>query len=127
MKERKIKNRSGNETTINKESSNYVCHKIMQTFPPFKLSAVPPTITVPPEDVAVEIGQTASFHCSAVGIPTPKVEWFFETTSLSEGSDLSVGSVDRSRRGTYVCFVSSEAGTATALAKLIIFGKLSAS
>ena len=84
---------------------------------------MPPTITIPPEDVAVEVGQTASFHCLAVGIPTPSVEWFFKATSLSKRSNLTVGNVDRTRAGSYACFVSNEAGTADAVAKLNIFGK----
>ena len=86
--------------------------------------SVPPTITVPPEDVAVEVGQTASFHCAAVGIPTPKVEWFLGTTKISEGSTLTVEDVRVARgAGTYVCLVSSEAGRVSALAKLIVYGK----
>jgi hypothetical protein len=80
---------------------------------------------VPPEDVAVEIGQSASFHCAAVGIPTPTVEWFLGTTKISEGSTLIVEDVSQARGGsTYVCLVSSEAGRVDALAKLIVFGKL---
>ena len=85
--------------------------------------AVPPTITVPPEDIAVEVGETASLHCAAVGIPTPTVEWFLGTTKISEGSTLTIESVNVARGGTYVCLVSSEAGMATALAKLIVFGE----
>ena len=53
------------------------------------------------------------------------MEWFFGTTKISEGSTLSIENIDRSNGGTYVCFVSSEAGSATALAKLNVFGKLS--
>ena len=77
-------------------------------------------ITVPPVDVAVEVGQRAAFHCAAVGIPTPTVEWFLGTTKISEGSDLRIEAAERG--GTYVCFVSNEAGTANALAKLVVFG-----
>lgn len=83
---------------------------------------VPPTITVPPEDVAVEVGQTATFQCAAVGIPAPTVEWFFGTAEkVSDGMTISVENVDKG--GTYVCLVTSEAGTASALAKLIVYGK----
>ena len=86
--------------------------------------AVPPTITVPPEDVAVEVGQSASFHCAAVGIPTPTIEWFLGTTKVSEGSTLTIEDVSLARGGsTYVCLVSSEAGRVSSLAKLIVFGK----
>ena len=85
------------------------------------LFPVPPTITVPPEDVATEIGQTATFQCAAVGIPAPTVEWFFGTEKVSDGPTISVDNVDQG--GTYVCLVTSEAGTDTALAKLIVYGK----
>lgn len=82
---------------------------------------MPPTITVPPEDVAVEVGQTASFHCVAVGIPSPTVKWFFGTTEVSEGNTLNVENA--ARGGTYVCLASNDADSADALAKLIVFGK----
>lgn len=78
---------------------------------------------MPPEDIAVEVGQSASFQCAAVGIPTPTVEWFFGTTKISEGSTLMVEDVSLARGGsTYVCLVSSEAGRVSALAKLMVFG-----
>ena len=81
-------------------------------------------ITVPPEDMAVEVGQSASFHCAAVGIPMPTIEWYLGTTKVSEGSTLTVEDVSLARGGsTYVCLVSSEAGRVSALAKLIVFGK----
>lgn len=69
----------------------------------------------------MEVGQPASFQCAAVGIPTPKVEWFQETEKISEGMILNIESV--SRGGTYVCLVTNEAGSANALAKLNVFGK----
>ena len=73
----------------------------------------------------MEVDQTATFHCAAVGIPAPKVEWFLETTKVSEGSTLTIEDVSLVRGGsTYVCLVSSEAGSVSALAKLIVFGKM---
>ena len=46
--------------------------------------SVPPTITVPPVDQAAKEGESVTFTCTAVGVPDPKIEWFRDSTSVSE-------------------------------------------
>ena len=78
-----------------------------------------------PVDVAVQVGQSATFHCPAAGIPSPTVEWFLETTKVAEGPTLTVEDSRLTRGGsTYVCLVSSTVGRVSALAELMVFGKV---
>ena len=38
-------------------------------------SAVPPVITIPPQDAAVELGRNVQFSCFASGVPAPTIQW----------------------------------------------------
>ena len=82
-----------------------------------------PTIISLPQDIAIEKGSKASFTCSAVGIPTPTVEWFVGTQRVGKGSVFTITDVDSSKAGTYTCGVSNIAGSTTASATLVVFGK----
>ena len=49
-----------------------------------QLPAVRPVITVPPKDQAAKKGETVVFTCMAIGIPEPKIEWYFRDTQKVE-------------------------------------------
>ena len=87
------------------------------------LTLVPPVIVSPPTDIAIRLGTTATFNCSAIGDPPPRVEWFRGTSRLAEGTTLTFPSVSSSLAGIYTCGVTSSAGANAASARLIIFGK----
>ena len=82
-----------------------------------------PIIIVLPQDTSAEKGGMASFKCTAFGIPTPTVEWFVGTRPVGSGNTLSIPNVNASNATVYTCGVSNNAGTTTASARLVVFGK----
>ena len=82
-------------------------------------------ITIPPEDVIVNVGETATFRCVGSGIPTPTVKWYNEASSLiTEGTTLTVENVQAARRNPiYICVVSSGTESVTKNAQLITYGE----
>lgn len=89
-------------------------------------STVEPTITNPPEDTVVKVGETATFKCVGSGIPTPVVKWYNELGNLiTTGTTLTRENVQSTGRNpTFVCIVSSDAGTAEKVVKLTVYGEL---
>ena len=96
---------------------------ILSCFFHLTLCIVPPVITVPPEDTAVEEGSEATFTCFATGTPRPRIQWLFNGEVIEEGSRLTVASVDDTNSGTYTCEATNVAGVASATATLAVFGK----
>ena len=94
----------------------------------------PPTITAPPQSVAVESGSNAEFTCTATGLGTLTFVWTTpvgtlpssvennNTAAMTATSTLRLTSVNTSYRGDYVCTVSNERGMATAQATLSVIG-----
>ena len=92
----------------------------------FVFTAVAPTISNPPEDAVVKVGETATFRCVGSGIPTPTVEWYDERGNLlATGTTLMRENVQSTGRNpTFICIVSSDAGRAQTVVKLTVYGKL---
>ena len=88
------------------------------------LCIVPPVITVPPEDTAVEEGTEANFTCFAIGTPQPRIQWLFNGEVIEEGSRLTVASVDNAEQNIYTCEATNVAGEASAPVILAVFGRL---
>ena len=84
---------------------------------------VAPIIISQPSDTSAQNGSTASFNCKGAGIPIPTVEWFIGTRPVGNGNTLYIPNVKASHATVYTCGVSNNAGTATASARLVVFGK----
>lgn len=84
---------------------------------------VTPTIVGPPKDTSAQEGTTASFTCSAVGIPLPTIQWFMGTQLVGEGRVFSISDVDSTKAGTYTCVAKNNAGNTASSSRLIVFGK----
>ena len=98
-----------------------------------------PVIYQSPQNATVLESDTVIFLCSATGLPSPSIEWFYleedETLdSLSEDSDYNISTTafgdgnvtsqlyiddaTSSDAGTYVCQASSNGAKSTAFAML---------
>ena len=99
----------------------YVLVQIFNVF-----ATVAPTISNPPEDAVVKVGETATFRCVGSGIPIPRVEWYDERGNLlAIGTTLTRENVQSTGRNpTFICIVSSDAGRAERAVKLTVYGKL---
>ena len=60
---------------------------------------------------SVQEGDEASFHCGAIGNPTPKVSWFKDGRSIGTGNTLSFVAF-RNRSGEYWCSADNGLGSA---------------
>ena len=102
-------------------------------------SVDPPTITVPPQSTAVDIGSNTEFMCTARGEGTLTFTWTttapvdvsssaqtqFNLQDGSETNTLSLTNVRSNHSGTYACSVSNERGsTGPYQATLTIIGGL---
>lgn len=82
---------------------------------------VPPMITIPPTNVAVEQGMPAQFMCVAIGIPTPSISWLKNGVPLQQNTNaIQLASTQLSDQAVYSCVASNNAGTAQASANLTI-------
>ena len=84
---------------------------------------VAPTITVPPNNVATQVGQSATFSCFAIGTPRPIIRWVHRGQEVGGGSTLVISDVNVGDQGRYTCRVNNSAGVAMATANLTVFGK----
>ncbi|XP_068583669.1 vascular cell adhesion protein 1-like [Cebidichthys violaceus] len=68
-----------------------------------------------PDPVTVTVGNPLQLSCSAVGNPGPSYAWTTpsESTSTSNGSNLTFNSTTFADEGKYVCYVSNGVGTVT--------------
>jgi hypothetical protein len=74
---------------------------------------IPPAITTQPTNVAVSVGQSATFTVVATGVPTPGYQWRKEGIAIAgaTGSSFTIGSTATTDAGNYSVVVSSNAGT----------------
>ncbi|CAH1243536.1 PTPRA [Branchiostoma lanceolatum] len=92
----------------------------------------PPTITQHPTNQTVDVEHQATFTCSSQGVPTPKIIWYNDSSTITPGGQISVDvitgkvngidvvtstltitSVDREDNGEYKCTSSNAAGDDT--------------
>ena len=64
-----------------------------------------------PANQSVQEGDEASFHCGAMGNPTPKISWFKDGRSVGTGNTLSFVAF-RNRSGEYWCSAHNGLGSA---------------
>lgn len=83
---------------------------------------MPPTIIIPPEDVAVKEGNVATFTCSARGTPMPIIEWLIGDQVVAEGSPLMIDNIQKNDERIYICRARSAAGEVSASARLTLYG-----
>ena len=97
---------------------------------------VPPeNVTVTPEVQAKKEGTSATFECTADGIPTPELSWYkgagdkletngdIEIANKSGSSILTIKLVDPKDDGTYTCRAENRAGTGEASGFLAVYCK----
>jgi hypothetical protein len=86
---------------------------------------VPPSVTLPPTNQTVTVGQAATFTASASGTPAPTVQWqvstnggnTFSNVRDATGTTLTVPNVSTSMNGDeYRAVFSNSSGTATSSA-----------
>ncbi|KAF0175877.1 MAG: peptidase domain protein [Limisphaerales bacterium] len=72
-----------------------------------------PIITVPPQDLTVQAGTSATLTVSATGTPPPAYQWLFNGTNLpgATSSDLTLANVQPANAGTYSVRVSNANGS----------------
>ena len=108
---------------------------------PFPSHSVdPPTITIPPQSTAADIGSNTEFMCTARGEGTLTFTWMttapvdvsssvqtqFNPQDGTETNTLGLTNVGSNHSGIYACSVSNERGsTGPYQATLTIIGKLS--
>ncbi|XP_066299131.1 angiopoietin-1 receptor-like [Branchiostoma lanceolatum] len=92
----------------------------------------PPTITQHPANQRVDVELQATFTCSSQGVPTPKIIWYNDSSTITPGGQISVDvitgkvngidvvtstltitSVGREDNGEYKCTSSNAAGDDT--------------
>ncbi|XP_041425838.1 basement membrane-specific heparan sulfate proteoglycan core protein isoform X9 [Xenopus laevis] len=75
-----------------------------------------PNAAAEPRQLTVQRGQSAEFHCTATGNPTPTVEWTggpnggLSSRAIVQGGILRFQSVEPSDEGQYTCRVQNSVG-----------------
>ena len=85
--------------------------------------AVLPTITVPPQSIAVAMGMEGRFTCFAIGFPAPEIEWVFQGSVVGRGTELLISEATESTMGLYTCSAVNLGGVTNQTAHLFTFGK----
>ena len=85
------------------------------------MTIVPPVLTTLPEENVVRLGESVTFSCEALAVPSPSYHWekaatsdgtnseavmIGERVSIAEGN-LTISVVKRSDRGYYTCVVDN--------------------
>jgi rhamnogalacturonyl hydrolase YesR/predicted secreted protein len=99
----------------------------------YALNALP-TISTPPSNLTVTVGQSANFTVQASGNPSPSFQWQLNGANLTNSSrisgatsaNLSVTNAQLSDAGNYAVLVSNLAGNATTTAVTLAVNQLPA-
>ncbi len=72
-----------------------------------------PVITVPPTNLSVIQGETATFQIEATGSPDPGFQWYFGGTAMAgaTGNTLVIANAQTTNAGSYRVTVSNAAGS----------------
>jgi len=70
-----------------------------------------PSFSIVPVNQTVKEADTAIFHCTATGNPTPKITWLKDGTTVATGSTLSF-EANRTHSGKYWCLAENGLKTA---------------
>lgn len=79
---------------------------------------MPPTASVVPEVIYGNVGDSASFTCTATGVPTPNITWYRSGKQVSgssyeiilvtaNSSQLTIKNVTHADHGYYECRATS--------------------
>nr|AAQ10890.1 roundabout-like protein 4 [Danio rerio] len=86
-----------------------------------------PVLLRKPEDVSVQLGESAQFFCEADGDPMPSIEWSREQGPLPNGRylinpdhSLQIHYVTAQDMGRYSCTVENKLGVSVASAQLLV-------
>nr|XP_055064219.1 roundabout homolog 1 isoform X2 [Misgurnus anguillicaudatus] len=86
-----------------------------------------PVLLQKPEDVSVQLGESAQFFCEAYGDPMPSVEWRREQGPLPNGRylinpdhSLQIHYVTAQDMGRYTCSAKNKLGVSVASAQLFV-------
>ncbi|XP_077098499.1 roundabout homolog 4 isoform X2 [Siphateles boraxobius] len=86
-----------------------------------------PMLLRKPEDVSVQLGESAQFFCEADGDPMPSVEWSRDQGPLPNGRylinpdhSLQIHYVTAQDMGRYTCTAENKLGVSVASAKLLV-------
>lgn len=92
-----------------------------------------PLIIRPPDNAAVQVGDSVMLTCISEGIPPPVVTFYFNGEEMKEDAVIiindtshivTITTVDKSHDGEYSCVASSVAGSvASNLSRITVFGK----
>jgi len=87
-------------------------------------------ITQKPSSVIVEEGQNVSLLCKAAGQPKPRITWRKAFSHVSKerkvvvGGKLTILGIKKADGGTYVCSVRNLLGQDSAVAQVMVLGRL---
>ena len=91
---------------------------------------VPPTFVESPMNQTIPKGHTASFPCTALGVPRPSITWYKSHDLITSNAryhilanqTLVIYSVTAQDSGSLTCRAMNEAGTREAKAYLLVAG-----
>ena len=67
---------------------------------------VAPGLITEPVDQTVTESENVTFHCNAIGNPTPKISWMKDGKTVAEGKTLSF-ETNRNQSGKYWCLAEN--------------------
>lgn len=85
-----------------------------------------PTIYNFIHSAALNVGNNASFSCTAEGNPEPVVTWYFQNRNLTTGKQkimLKISKAKLANAGEYSCTAANEVGLDTRNLSLTVKGK----
>ncbi|ELT91389.1 hypothetical protein CAPTEDRAFT_220775 [Capitella teleta] len=112
------------------DQGTYICHAANnQGQPQAEISSVrvlePPSIRIPPLDVASPVGSSVTLQCLTKGRPRVKTEWLHNGVRVQDSASISVSdtmltlnALEMSQSGAYQCFARNALGTTYATSRI---------
>lgn len=93
-------------------------------FIPYIVIAVPPEVSVQPQQATVVKGEHVEFSCTATGVPLPAVTWYSSRGLVLRNNTLVIANVSKNDHGEYLCEAKNEAGQKTVGTRVTVAGML---